>query len=233
MKVAIMQPYIFPYLGYFQLVRAVDVFVFYDDVNFIKRGWINRNQLLNHGESRLFSIPLNKASQNKLINEIGLAIEPKWKKQFYASLVQSYKKAPNFDLVYDLVTTIMDKEYNSIADLTCSSVKEVSNFLGLSTVFKLSSEEFPETKGLERADRLITITKKLCARQYINPAGGSELYTKDYFSKHNIELSFIANNLPDYQQFDYPFVNGLSIIDVLMFVPKQEVLKMLDLYELN
>src|SRR5690606_3799363 len=97
MKIAIMQPYLFPYLGYFQLINAVETFVFYDDVNFIKRGWINRNQILVDNKAALFTVPLKKASQNKLINEIDMAIDEKWLSQFFKTIEQNYKNAPYFD----------------------------------------------------------------------------------------------------------------------------------------
>lgn len=232
MKIAIMQPYIFPYIGYFQLIRAVDIFIFYDDVNFIRRGWINRNQLLVNSEAKLFTIPLLKASQNKLINEVKLMDNQQWLKQFYTTLEFNYKKAPHFNEIFELIRSIFGKNHNTISDLSIDSVKTISNYLSLSIAFEKSSTSYPETKGMDKADRLIEISKIKKADVYINPSGGKELYQKEYFRENGIELSFINNQIPHYNQNNSVFVAGLSIIDVLMYNSKEEVLKMLDLYQI-
>ncbi|MCB0401983.1 MAG: WbqC family protein [Flavobacteriales bacterium] len=232
MKIAIMQPYIFPYVGYFQLVNAVDVFVFYDDVNFIKRGWINRNNILVNHQLNLFSIPLLKASQNKLINETHLAIDEKWLKQFYNTLEFNYKKAPHFEPAFQLVKKVFETNHQTIADLTMASIREVSNHLGLSTVFEQSSESYPETKGMDKADRLIRICQLKGIDTYVNPSGGKELYNKVYFKEQGIELFFIENKISGYRQFDTNFVPGLSMIDILMFNDRTEIINMLNDYSL-
>ncbi|MCO6499931.1 MAG: WbqC family protein [Vicingus serpentipes] len=232
MKVAIMQPYIFPYIGYFQLINAVDKFVFYDDVNFIKRGWINRNQILVNNQANLFSIPLIKASQNKLINEVQLAIDEKWLKQFLNTIEFNYKKAPQFEEVNELIKNVFQGNYNSIAELAIKSVQVIANYLQLSTVFEISSEKYIQTKGMEKADRLIEITKLCQADTYINPSGGKELYDKEYFETKNIDLFFIENKIVPYSQFDSNFVGGLSIIDVMMFNTKAQIRNMITKYEL-
>src|SRR5690606_22549366 len=134
-KLAIMQPYIFPYIGYFQLIDAVDSFVFYDDVNFIKRGWINRNQILIDGEAVLFSIPLKKASQNKLINEIETFIDEKWVSQFYKTIEQNYKNAPFFNETFQILKKIFEMGHTQISALAIESVLQVSRYLQLNTQF--------------------------------------------------------------------------------------------------
>lgn len=232
MKIAIMQPYIFPYIGYFQLINAVDVFVFYDDVNFIKSGWINRNQLLVNNEANLFSIPLQKVSQNKLINETHLAYDSKWLTQFYTTLTLNYKKAPFFEPTFELIKSIFETSHSTIADLCIDSIIKTSNHLGLNTVFETSSEKYHETKGMEKAERLINICQSNQINTYINPAGGRELYQKDTFSKQGIDLLFIKNELTPYPQFNNDFVPGLSIIDVMMFNNKEDIKKMLNQYHL-
>lgn len=233
MKLAIMQPYIFPYIGYFQLINAVDKFIFYDDVHYIKRGWINRNQLLVNGEAKLFTIPVIKASQNKLINEINHAIDDKWLKQFYSTIEFNYKKAPYFEDTFSLIKQIISCNHTSISSLTIESIKAISNHLDITTVFETSSSKYNETKGMDRADRLITICKLNKAKDYVNPSGGSEIYTKTYFEKDEINLHFIQNELNPYPQFKNIFVSGLSIIDVMMFNPKEKIKEMLNQYKLN
>lgn len=233
MKLAVMQPYIFPYIGYFQLINAVDKFVFYDDVNFIKRGWINRNQILINKNAHLFTIPLIKASQNKLILEIELGIDEKWIATFLATLEFNYKNAPNFDEIFNLIQTIFSKQNRTIADLTIESITTISKYLGLLTQFEKSSISYASSKGMEKADRLIDITKKSNSNTYINPNGGKDLYTKAYFNKQGINLFFIENSILPYSQYKNEFISGLSIIDVLMFNSKENIKHMLTKYTLT
>lgn len=234
MKIAIMQPYIFPYIGYFQLINAVDKFVFYDDVNYIKGGWINRNQILLNGNKNLFTLPLKNASSFQTISDtlIHTELYLKWKKKFLKSIEQSYKKAPFFEDVYILIQQIFDVKHTTIADLCIHSIKQVANYLSLEVVFESSSEKYHETKGMEKAERLINICQTNKANTYINPAGGKELYQKDTFKEQNIDLFFIENKLTPYPQFNNDFVPGLSIIDVLMFNSKENVKKILTQFTL-
>jgi hypothetical protein len=232
MKVAIMQPYIFPYLGYFQLIKAVDTFVFYDDVNFIKKGWVNRNKILVNGKEGFITVPLKKASQNKLIKDIDVLIDEVWLQQFFKTLEQNYKKAPYFESTYKLIKAVFEKPYTSISDLAILSVMEVSYYLGIDISFKESSIAFPETMGHERAKRLQQITQLCRSSHYVNPQGGKILYNKMDFKLKGVTLSFIDNQLLPYKQYNHEFVNGLSIIDVLMFNSKAEVKKMLNNYQL-
>lgn len=231
-KIAIMQPYAFPYLGYFQLVHAVDTFVFYDDVHFIKRGWVNRNKILVNGEETLFSIPLAKASQNKLIKDTMLQSDSKWLDPFYRTLEQHYGKAPQFEAVFPLVRKILDKPHKTIADVAIDSIQTIANYLEISTDFEVSSKNYPETQGLEKADRLIAMTKKKGYNMYLNPSGGTDLYEKHYFWQQGVQLFFIENELVPYRQFRNPPVKGLSIIDVLMFNTKKETGQLMEHYKI-
>jgi hypothetical protein len=229
-----MQPYIFPYIGYFQLIAAVDRFVFYDDVNFIKKGWINRNNLLVNASSSTFTIPLKKVSQNKLINEIQVDIDDKWLKQFYSTVYFNYKKAPFYDKVIELIEKIINERNKTafVSDLAMQSVINVSEYIGLSTKFEVSSELYSETKGMEKAERLKKICKLNHSDTYINPPGGIELYDKSDFLNSGINLQFIKSQNVTYKQLDGIFVPWLSIIDVLMFNDVDAVKMMLKEYEL-
>lgn len=233
MKTAIMQPYIFPYIGYFQMIGAVDFFVFYDDVHFINRGWINRNRILVNGKPTYITITLKEASQNKLINEISIFEEQKCFPKILKTIEQNYKKAPHFEVVYNLIKKIFDKKYENIGLLAAESVKEVCNYLDLKTKFSYSSEKFLNTKDNERADRLIKITKSLGSDTIINAIGGQALYDKIEFKEKGIDLFFIKT-----EEFSYPqlsveeFQPHLSIIDVLMHNSKEEVKKLLSKYQL-
>lgn len=231
-KVAIMQPYIFPYLGYFQLINAVDIFVFYDDVNFIKQGWINRNKILVNGKGTLFTVPISGVSSFELIHntEINRKMYGVWRKKILKSITQSYSKAPYFEQVKPVIERVLGKEYQNISDLAIMSIKEVLSYLGMQKKTFISSQVFGETKGVEKADRIIEICRKIDAQHYVNPSGGINIYDKDYFASQNITLSFIKNELPEYQQFGKPFISGLSIIDIVMFNSIEECKKMLNTY---
>ena len=231
MKVAIMQPYFFPYIGYFQLINAVDNFVFYDDVNFINRGWINRNRILVNEQPAYFTIPLLKASQNKSICETEI-IQNKDYLKILRTIEMTYKKAPYFHAVFTLVNEVFNKEYKTLSEITFQSIKSCCEYLDIKTKFHISSVEFATTKGLERAERLQAICKQLNANHYINALGGQELYTKEAFAKENIQLEFIQSLPIEYKQFNNKFVPWLSIIDVLMFNSKEEVKELLNQFEL-
>jgi len=232
MTVAIMQPYIFPYLGYFQLLNAVDTFVFYDDVNFIKRGWINRNKILVNGTEKLISFPCIQASQNKLINQVEIDLQQKEYKKLLQSISMAYKKAPYFDDVFPVLERVFYSKTTNIASLAMESVKEVINYLSINKTYKISSEAFSTSKGMNKQERLIHIAQSEKATTYINALGGQELYAKEDFKKQGIDLFFLKASLPKYPQFSEVFVPGLSIIDVLMMKHKDDVVNMLGKCEL-
>lgn len=229
-----MQPYVFPYIGYFQLIKAVDVFVFYDDVNFIKQGWVNRNKILVAGKEFVFTIPLKDASSFTTIRDtqVNNQLFEKWKVKFLRTLEQSYKKAPFFLEIYQLISHILEKDFLSIADIANESIIRISSHLGLKTRFISSSSEYADTKSLDRENRLIEIIKRNRHIKYINPIGGRELYSKESFLKNGIELNFIKTNFSAYKQFNNDFVPWLSIIDVLMFNSTEEINVMLDQHDL-
>lgn len=233
MRIAIMQPYFFPYLGYFQLIDAVDIFVFFDDVNFIKKGWINRNRILMNKTDGFFSIPLLQASQNKLIHEIKIGMDHKWKGKFYRTLEQNYGKAPFYSETKQLVTEVLESDHSNIGALAAHSVIATCHFLEMDVNFKVSSNTFSASKGQERTERILSICKELEVDHYVNPAGGTELYSNMDFEAEGIALSFINNALTPYVQFETSFIPGLSIIDVLMFNPKEEVRSLITQYKLT
>lgn len=232
-SIAVMQPYIFPYLGYFQLINAVDEFVFYDDVNFIKQGWINRNRLLLNGEEHIFTIPISKASSFTEIKDLSVhpMLYAKWRKKFLKGIEQSYKKAPHFNPVYQLICNVVETP-QSISNMAELSVITVMDYLGIKKNVYKSSISFKDSKDIDRADRLIEICKKTDTSTYINLIGGAELYSNDYFSPKGVTLQFLKPSLKPYKQFTDDFVSGLSIIDVLMFNSKDECINLINTYEL-
>lgn len=233
MKVAIMQPYIFPYIGYFQLINIVDTFVFYDDVNFIKKGFINKNNLLLQGKRSPFTISCKKISQNKFINQTELNFDSKERSKLLLTIVQNYSKAPFFKNVYPILEDFFcsyNKKFISL--MAADGIILVAKYLNINTSFKFSSKEHQESISLKAEERIIAICKKENADQYFNPIGGVKLYDKSNFSESNIYLNFLKSNSITYKQFNNDFVPWLSIIDLLMFNSKEEILIMLNDYEL-
>lgn len=235
MTVAVMQPYFFPYLGYFQLVNAVDTFVFFDDVNFINKGWINRNQLLNNNQPCRFTVSLSQASQNKKINEIRLADFDSWKAGFLKTVELSYKKAPQFAFVFDWLHNFLSTQFSFIGELASESIVAVAQLLDLNTEFKHSSNlSYLDGSKKTGEQKIIAICKKLRADKYINPINGKSLYDEQNFAADNIQLCFLKMTELNYQQLSKDvFVPNLSIIDVLMFNPVEKIKGLLNEFSLN
>lgn len=231
MTLAIMQPYFMPYIGYMQLMSAVDTFVLYDDVAFINRGWINRNRLLINGQEYLFTVPLKDASQNKRINEVHLADDPKWRSKLLKTIEQGYRKAPYYQTVMPLTEKVINFTTDSIADLVYFSLVELNQYLGLTTRLVQSSTIYAN-EDMKAQARILDICRQENAQRYINPIGGTELYDKPTFDQAGIQLNFIKSNRVEYPQFKNEFVPWLSIIDVLMFNDVATVRTMLTEYEL-
>lgn len=234
MIAGVTQPYLFPHIGYFQLIQSVDRFVLYDDVSFIKRGWINRNKILVNSKSYMFTIPCKGASQNIKINKVELFDEShKALNKLVSTIKHSYSKAPQYEVVLSLIESIISIETNSIVELIQRSLTSILEYLDINKIILRSSEQFTHLTQLDRSDRLIQICKELKADQYINTPGGKDLYNKAYFNSKGIKLSFIESNKIRYKQYNNPFVPDLSIIDILMFNDKEKVKEMFKNYQLS
>ncbi|MBK7248364.1 MAG: WbqC family protein [Flavobacteriales bacterium] len=234
MKVAIMQPYLFPYIGYFQLIHAVDRFVIYEDVNFIKQGWINRNNILNNGAASLFTVPLSNLSSHTLIKDVEVDAHryPHWRNKFMKTLAQAYAKAPNNADTMALVDEVLRPDATHISRLASRSLVAVKERLGMETVIIPSSTTYGNTH-LSGQARVLDICAKEKATTYINAQGGKELYDPRKFREHGMDLAFIAPELTPYDQGGHVFTKGLSIIDALMFLPVDRVRAMLSGYALD
>ena len=233
-SIAIMQPYFFPYIGYFQLINSVDKFIIYDDVNYIKQGWINRNLVLLNNKAHLITLPLSESSSFRLICEtkINKKYYQIWVKKFIKLLDQSYKNAPYFEDTMILLKSILDIEYNYISQLNLKSIKTICNYLEINTIIKSSSNNYNNI-DLKSFERVIDICKKENCSVYVNSIGGEKLYSKNIFSSFNIELKFIETKDIFYNQFQSDYINNLSIIDVLMFNDVKTIKQLLLKYELN
>lgn len=231
-----MQPYFLPYIGYMQLMKAVDTFVLYDDVAFINRGWINRNKLLINGQEYLFTVPLKDASQNKRINEVHLADDPKWRGKLLKTIEQGYRKAPHYETVMPLTEKIINFATDSIADLVHTSLVELNQYLNLQTQLVPSSSIY-NNADLKAQERILDICRQTNATRYINPIGGTELYDKPTFANAGIELNFIKAKQVIYKQSvratdNSEFIPWLSVVDILMWCDVPTVQAMLTEYEL-
>lgn len=233
MKLAIMQPYLFPYFGYYQLIHSVDKFVVYDDVNFIKQGWINRNSILINGKPFLFTVPLKNQSSFLKINEtlINENLFGSWAKKFLRSIEQNYRNAPFYNDIFPMITSIIEAKDLHISSLAVGSLKKVSDYIGIETVFEDSSSVY-NNGHLSSQERVLDICRLENATHYINPIGGVDLYSKEDFSAKGIQLNFIQSSPIIYNQFNDPFVSHLSIIDMLMFNEKADIKKYINNYEL-
>lgn len=228
MKLAIMQPYFFPYLGYFQLMNAVDRFVIYDDVNYIKQGWINRNYILVNGKKHLITLQLQNASSFKLINQINVGGN---RRKLIKTIFQAYTRAPYFKEVFPVIETSITCSDDNLAAYVTNSVQKIADFLDIRTNLTLSSR-IEKSTDLKGQAKVLAMCKSLNANEYINAVGGQDLYSKSEFNKYAITLNFIKTKDIVYEQFNNAFIPNLSIIDVLMFNSQDEIKKMMNEYEL-
>lgn len=228
-KVAVMQPYLFPYLGYFQLVNAVDEFVFLDDVTFIKGGYINRNSILMDGRAHRFALPVADISSFRTIRDHSYVDAPG---KFLELLRHAYAKAPLFGPVFDLVRSVVLAPQRSVAAVNSRSVMECYGYLGLQRIFSFSSDLDPRSSSTG-PDRVVRLCRDRQASTYINAAGGRGLYDPAWFAESGLALGFIESRFPEYRQKATAFVPSLSIIDVLMWNTSHQVVAMLDQFSVD
>lgn len=227
-----MQPYFFPYFGYFQLIHASEVFVVYDDTQLISRGWVNRNKILVNGEASYITLPLKKAPLQTEIRFRELVDDIDWhKKKLLKAVRLSYSRARCYDATYPLIESIINFPERNLAVFNENLIKKMCNHLEIMTEILVSSK-LGFGDGLSGNDRVISILKNLGSTHAINPIGGMDLYSCDEFMKHEIILKFIKMDAFRYKQFGEKFVNNLSIIDVLMFLDVAEVKALLQKYTL-
>jgi hypothetical protein len=232
MKLAIMQPYFMPYIGYFQLINSVDEFVIYDNIQYTKKGWINRNRILVNGKDQLFTLPIKKDSDYLDIAE--RTISETWVKERIKLLnviQSSYIKAPYSKEVNELIKDcLLDNETNLFKFLL-NILNKINNYLNILTPIKISSDVKID-HSLKSQDKVLSICGEQKANTYINAIGGIELYDKEIFSQQNITLNFIKSENIEYKQFNNEFIPWLSIIDVMMFNSVEDIKKYLNSYTL-
>lgn len=217
MRIGIMQPYFLPYIGYFQLINAVDQFVVYDNIKYTKKGWINRNRVLMNGKDEFITLPLKKDSDYLNVVERYLAESfEKEASKTLRRLSQSYQKAPYFDQTFSLINRIYNYPDKNLFGFILYALKEICAYLEIQTEI-VKSSTIPVDHDLKGEIKVLEICKALGATSYMNPIGGLELYSKDTFAIHGIDLMFLQADKIVYSQFNNDFLSSLSILDVLMF----------------
>lgn len=231
---AVMQPYLFPYLGYFQLIAASEKFVVYDDVNHIKQGWVNRNRILVNGQAHLFTLPVKNASSFMLIRD--LELDPhqfgKWREKFLRMVAQAYSRAPHLQTILGLLEDVLGRQHERLTDLLVAGIRSSMAHMGLRTELVTSSTIY-QNGHLAGQERILDICAQEGVQRYVNAIGGKDLYHREAFAARGLTLNFLRSRLPEYKQGKIPFVAGLSVLDVMMFVPKEEVRTMLEAYDLE
>lgn len=222
------QPYFIPYIGYWQLINAVDVFIISDDYNYIEGGWIGRNRILENGQPRFYNIEISHASSNRKINELYLSEKFDMEKKLM-QLRSVYRRAPFFQEGYELMAQIFSFEETNLAGFLENSIKCVCNYLDIKTKF-VKSSSIPGNCELKKEYKIYDQCRYVGADTYINAIGGKKLYTFEQFKEQKIQLGFLQTGDIKYKQLWYDFVPNLSIIDVIMFNSKSEIQEMLQKY---
>jgi hypothetical protein len=214
-SVAIMQPYFFPYIGYFQLIAAVDLFILYDNIKYTKKGWINRNRILQNGNEVMFSLPLKKNSDSLNVCERELAADFNRNKLLH-QFKNAYRHAPYFTKTFPLIEQIVLHEETNLFQFLHHSIVKTCEHLGITTKIEISSN-ISIDHDLKKQDKILALCEAVGANIYVNAIGGMELYSKETFREKDVDLKFIQSKPFEYVQFGNIFVPWLSIIDVMMF----------------
>lgn len=231
MKTGIMQPYLFPYIGYFQLINCVDKFIIHDDVQWIKGGWINRNRILNDNQEKLITLSVKKRSSLDKIMYFEIDENPDNKIRFINQVKSSYNKSPFFEDVFPVIEKIINNNEKNLSKFILKSLLDINSYIGIKTPIYVSSE-IKKNNELKSQDRVLDICKNTNTTTYINPIGGTLLYDKNQFSQNKVDLFFIKTKEIKYKQFNNEFIPSLSIIDVMMFNSRKKINEILNQYDL-
>lgn len=230
-----MQPYFFPYLGYFSLIKHTDKFILFDPVQFIRHGWIERNRTLKQNEGwQYIQAPLVKYSQDTLIKDIEINNSTDWKGKILAQLQHYKKKSPYYFATIKVLNDIFSEDFNDIVSFNYVSLKKVCEYIGINTPIEIFSKMNLEIEPVNAPDEwALNICKAIGnVDEYWNPIGGTSFFDRDKYVKNNLILKFQNMKLDEYNQNRDTFEPGLSIIDVMMFNSPEEINRMLDNYEL-
>ncbi|MFT3995327.1 MAG: WbqC family protein [Dysgonomonas sp.] len=235
MRLGIMQPYFFPYIGYFSLIKHTDRFILFDPVQFIRHGWIERNRTLKQNEGwQYIQAPLVKHDQATLIKDIKINNTTDWKGKILAQIQHYKKKSPYYFATLKVLNEIFSKEYDDIVSFNHTSLLKVCEYLGINTQMDIFSDMHLEIEPVNAPDEwALNICKAVDGTtEYWNPIGGTSFFDKTKYEKAGLNIQFQQMNLEPYDQNRETFEAGLSIIDVMMFNSPEEINKMLDNYKL-
>jgi hypothetical protein len=234
MKLAIMQPYFFPYLGYFGLIKHSDRFIIFEIVQFMRHGWIERNRILKVGEGwQYIRAPLAKHSQKTAIKEVRINNNELWQNKILQQLVHYKHRSPYYKEVIGFLENALSFKTDSITELNAHLLAETCKYIGISFCREIFSEMNIAIEKASAADEwAINICKALAADTYINPPGGMDIFDRGKYVRANINLQFLKVNLKPYKQWGGTFEKALSIIDVMMFNKPEEIQAMLDDYQI-
>jgi hypothetical protein len=221
-KVAIMQPYFFPYIGYFQLISNVDNFIVYDEIQFSKQSWVTRNYIMDsNGSRKQIGLSVKRDSDYLNINERYIS-DSFDSTRLLNSINHSYRASPNFSASMDLLQDILSFPDRNLFNFLFNSINKVANYIEIETNISKSSDV--EGKVNTRSqERVISICEKTDAKVYINPIGGLELYSREDFSSCGVSLQFLKAKQTPYRQIFGGFEPSLSIIDLLMNLSKEQI----------
>jgi hypothetical protein len=230
MKIAIMQPYFLPYIGYWQLINAVDRFIVYDNIKYTKKGWINRNRYLQNGKDMEFTIPLKKDSDFLNVVERNIADDFN-RVKLLNKISASYRKAPYYQEIFKIFGKIIGNDDVNLFKFIYYSIMEIRNYLEISSEIVISSD-ININHSLKGQDKVIALCKANSASIYINASDGQKIYSRKAFSENGIDIKFIQSDYIEYKQFNHDFVPWLSILDIMMFNNKDTIKEMLKKYVL-
>jgi hypothetical protein len=231
MKLGIMQPYFFPYIGYFQLMAAVDRWISFDDIQFIDKGWVNRNRILHpdvNKEWQYITLPLEKRGRFDKICEISIKSDAKWREQMLGKLSSYKRKAPNYKSTIDFVTSCFDTDETNLSRFLTRTLRMTAEYLGIETPIEVQSQMNLTLNEVEHSGQwALRISEKLGATEYINPHSGADIFKEREFDASCIKLTFLKPHLELYAQRQDYFIEGLSIIDVMMWNDREKISEML------
>ncbi len=230
MKLAIMQPYFFPYIGYYSLIKNTDKFIIFDTVQFIRHGWIERNRILKPKEGwQYIQAPLIKHRRETIINEIEIRNTEPWREKIIAQLQHYKKNAPYFSECMDVVNSCLSLQTDSIVKLNEHILRLTCQYLNLDFNCEIFSEMDIQIDHVKEADEwALNISKFVGANEYINTPGGKDFFDREKYLQKKIELTFLGNNVMQYKQRRPIFEPGLSIIDLMMFNDVATINTMID-----
>jgi hypothetical protein len=227
-----MQPYFMPYIGYFQLVNSVDEFIIYDNIQYTKKGWINRNRILVNGKDQLITLPIKKDSD--YLNVMERELSESWdkdKNKMLNIIKTSYSKAPYYQETFKLISKCLNNSEVNLFKFIYDSIVLINDYIEIKTPIVISST-IDINHTLKSQDKILSLCKSQNADIYINTIGGVELYDKETFKQNGIELNFIKSNPIQYKQFKNEFIPWLSIIDIMMFNSKEQIKEHINNYTL-